>query len=145
MSTNSNNKRCNIYFCEIKSKMGFMKHFIRDGIGIAGKTLMNAADVYSGGLASKLTDKGLNAIQKNSGIIGKVAGGIGRFVLSDSFRDKMSNAANQAIKYLPNGKVKDTLKSLNDSAQNKFNSIVQPKRLNHSSKRRHKVRARDLY
>lgn len=24
MSTNSNNKRCNIYFCEIKSKMGFM-------------------------------------------------------------------------------------------------------------------------
>lgn len=48
MSTNSNNKRCNIYFCEIKSKMGFMKHFIRDGIGIAGKTLMNAADVYSG-------------------------------------------------------------------------------------------------
>lgn len=106
---------------------------------------MNAADVYSGGLASKLTDKGLNAIQKNSGIIGKVAGGIGRSVLSDSFRDKMSNAANQAIKYLPNGKVKDTLKSLNDSAQNKFNSIVQPKRLNHSSKRRHKVRARDLY
>lgn len=144
MSTNSNNKRCNIYFCEIKSKW-FMKHFIRDGIGIAGKTLMNAADVYSGGLASKLTDKGLNAIQKNSGIIGKVAGSIGRSVLSDSIRNKMSNAANQAIKYLPNGKVKDTLKSLNDSAQNKFNSIVQPKRLNHSSKRRHKVRARDLY
>ena len=118
-----------------------MKHFIRDGIGIAGKTLMNAADVYSGGLASKLTDKGLNAIQKNSGIIGKVAGSIGRSVLSDSIRNKMANAANQAIKYLPSGKVKDTLKSLNDSTQNKSIPIVQAKGLNHSSKRRRKRRA----
>lgn len=141
MSTNSNNKQCNIYFCEIKSQMGFMKHFIRDGIGLAGKTLMNAADVYSGGLASKLTDKGLNAIQKNSGVIGKVAGSIGRSVLSDSIRNKMANAANQAIKYLPSGKVKDTLKSLNDSTQNQSISIVHAKGLNHSSKRRRKRRA----
>ena len=102
-----------------KAKMGVMKSFIRDGIGIAGKALMTAADSASGGLASKVMNRGLDIATKNSGVIGKVAGGIGRNFLSDTIRSRMASMADKTIDYLPSGKLKSTLKSLNDATQNK--------------------------
>lgn len=102
-----------------KANMGVMKSFIRDGIGIAGKALMTAADSASGGLASKVMNRGLDIATKNSGVIGKVAGGIGRNFLSDTIRSRMASMADKTIDYLPSGKLKSTLKSLNDATQNK--------------------------
>ena len=99
--------------------MGIIHNMIRSGIGIAGKTLMRAADGASGGIASRLLNRTLDYAKSNSGVIGKVAGNIGRRVLSDSVRDKLSNAATKAIEYIPSGKVKDTLKRINDATQNK--------------------------
>lgn len=111
--------------------MGLAKDFIQGGVGLLGKAAMGVADHYTGGLASKFVNKGLDAVNRNSGLIGKVAGNIGRSVLSDSTRNKMANAANKAIEYLPSGKVKDTLKSLNESTQNGGSNIPttsQPRR-----------------
>ena len=99
--------------------MGVMKSFIRDGIGIAGKALMTAADSASGGLASKVMNRGLDIATKNSGVIGKVAGGIGRNFLSDTIRSRMASIADNTIDYLPSSKLKSTLKSLNDATQKK--------------------------
>ena len=99
--------------------MGLMHNMIRSGIGLAGKTLMGAANGVSGGLAGRLLNRTLNYSNSHSGVIGKVAGDVGRKVFSDSFRNKLSNAANKAIEYIPSGKVKDTLKRLNEATQNK--------------------------
>ena len=103
--------------------MDVMKSFIRDCIGIAGKALMTAADSASGGLASKVMNRGLDMATKNSGVIGKVAGGIGRNFLSDTIRSRMASMADKTIDYLPSGKLKSTLKSLNDATQNKAYSV----------------------
>ena len=92
---------------------------IRSGIGLAGKTLMRAADGMSGGIASRLLNRTLDYAKSHSGVIGKVAGDVGRKVLSESVRNKLSNAATNAIEYLPSGKVKDTLKRINEATQNK--------------------------
>ena len=80
--------------------MGVMKSFIRDGIGIAGKALMTAADSASGGLASKVMNRGLGIAAKNSGVIGKVAGGIGRNFLSAIIRSRMASMADNTLKIL---------------------------------------------
>ena len=92
---------------------------IRSGIGLAGKTLMRAADGMSGGLASRLLNRTLDYANSHSGVIGKVAGDFGRRYLSDTVRSKLSNAATKAIDYIPSGKVKDTLKRINQATQNK--------------------------
>ena len=99
--------------------MGLMHNMIRSGIGLAGKTLMGAANGVSGGLASRLLNCTLDYAKSHSGVIGKVAGDAGRRYLSESFRNKLSNAANKAIEYIPSGKVKDTLKRINEATQNK--------------------------
>lgn len=103
--------------------MGLIKNFIRDGIGLDGKTLMTAVDMHTGRLASKLLNNRIDVVKNNSEFIGKVARGIGRSVLSDSIREKMSNATTKAIDFLPSGNVKDTLKSINEAAQGKSPSI----------------------
>ena len=103
----------------LKDIMGMFNNMIRSGIGLAGKTLMRAADGMSGGLAGRLLNRTLDYAKSHSGVIGKVAGDVGRRYLSDTVRDKLSNAANKAIEYIPSGKVKDTLKRINEATQNK--------------------------
>ena len=99
--------------------MGLLHNMIRSGIGLAGKTLMRAADGMSGGIASRLLNRTLDYAKANSDVIGKVAGDVGRRYLSDVVRNKLSSAATNAIEYLPSGKVKDTLKRINEATQNK--------------------------
>lgn len=93
--------------------MGFLKSIIKKGIGIAGKTVGNYLNSVTGGLAGKVGD----LIHKNAGLLGKVAGGLGRSILSDNARNFLSKAADKALEYIPSGKVKDTLSKMNDAAQ----------------------------
>ena len=99
--------------------MGLFNNMIRRGVGLAGKTLMRAADGMSGGIASRLLNRTLDYAKSHSCVIGKVAGDVGRRYLSDTVRSKLSNAATKAIDYIPSGKVKDTLKRINQATQNK--------------------------
>lgn len=96
--------------------MGIAKKLIRSGIGAVGNYLMNIADAHTGGLAGKLMRKTMKFTDKNSGLIGKVVGDIGRSVLPLNARNALTNASNKAIDLLPSGKIKDTLKSINESA-----------------------------
>ena len=111
--------------------MGLFNNMIRSGIGLAGKTLMRAADGVSGGIASRLLNRTLDYAKANSGVIGKVAGDAGRRYLSDSVRNKLSNAATKAIEYIPSGKVKDTLKRINEATQNKPLKLTRKKKRSH--------------
>ena len=100
--------------------MGLIKRLIQNGIGVVGKHLINLADIPTGGLTSKLLNKTADYAKDNAGLIGNTIGRMGRMVLSQSIRDKLSDAATNAIKLLPTGKVKDTLKSINESAQDRY-------------------------
>ena len=100
--------------------MGLIKRLIQNGIGVAGRHLINMADVPTGGLMSKLLNGTVDYAKANSGLIGNVIGRMGRSVLNRSIRNKLSDVATNAIKLLPSGKVKDTLKSINESAQDRY-------------------------
>ena len=93
------------------------REMIKGGIGLGGKVLMGAADSVSGGLASKLLDVSTSGLTKHSGLIGKVAKGLGESFLSDSTRNKIANIADTALKYVPEGNVKTALSSINKSAK----------------------------
>ena len=97
-----------------------IKRLIQSGIGVVGKHLINLADIPTGGLTSKLLNKTADYAKDNAGLIGNTIGRMGRSVLHQSIRDKLSDAATNAIKLLPTGKVKDTLKSINESAQDRY-------------------------
>lgn len=97
--------------------MGFFRNMIRTGIGTAGKLLGGFANHMTGGLAGKVGGEILNAATKHAGVIGKVAQGIGRTILSDDARNALSKVADSAMKLIPDGKVKNALRSINDSAQ----------------------------
>ena len=101
---------------------GFLKKFIKTGVGLATKHLMNFANNNTGGLAGKLVDSAINGVNKHAGIIGKVAQGIGRKVLSDETREKLSNFADSAIKYIPKGSVRTALEKVNNAAQWRLNN-----------------------
>lgn len=58
--------------------MGFLKKIIKNGIGLAGNQVMNMANSATGGLAGKIFNATVNKVNKNSGIIGKVARGLGK-------------------------------------------------------------------
>ena len=100
--------------------MGVMKNLLRSGIGVVGKSIMNVADAHTGGLASQLLNKTMDFTHGNAGIIGKVVGGIGRSVLSNNARKKLADVSTNAINMLPSGKVKQTLKSINESAIKRY-------------------------
>lgn len=93
--------------------MGFFKNMVRNAVGLAGKTVGDWANSVTGGLAGKVG----NLVKENAGLIGKVAGGLGRAVLSDNARNFLSKAADKALKYIPNGSVKDALQKMNNAAQ----------------------------
>ena len=96
---------------------GFLKKFIKTGIGLAGKHLMNFSNGVSGGLAGKVVDNAIDGVNKHAGVIGKVAQGIGRKLLSDKTRANISNLADTAIKYIPKGNVRTALEKVNNVAQ----------------------------
>ena len=112
--------------------MGLFGNLVRSGIGIAGKTLMTAANTASGGIAGRLLNRTLNYAKNNAGVIGKVAGNFGCNMLSDSVRNRLSNAATKAIEYIPSGKVKDTLKRINEATQNKPLKLTRRKHKRHA-------------
>ena len=97
--------------------MGIFKKFIKTGIGLASKHLMNFANSATGGLAGKVVNTAIDGVNKHAGIIGKVAQGIGRKLLSDKTREKISNFADTAIKYIPKGNVRTALEKVNNAAQ----------------------------
>lgn len=101
---------------------GFLKKFIKTGVGLATKHLMNFANNHTGGLAGKLVNTAIDGVNKHAGIIGKVAQGIGRNLLSDDARKKLSNFADSAIKYIPKGSVRTALEKVNNAAQGRPNN-----------------------
>lgn len=103
--------------------MGLLKRFIKNGVSLAGKHVMNWANAATGGLAGKVADNVVNKVNKHSGVIGKVAQGIGRKLFSDKTREKMSNLADSAIKYLPKGNVRTALEKVNNAAQGRSNDF----------------------
>lgn len=97
--------------------MGFMKKFIKTGIGLVGKHLMNFADSATGGIASRLVNSAVDGVNKNAGIIGKVVRGAGKKLFNDKTRDTISNIADTALKYLPKGNIRTALEKVNNAAQ----------------------------
>lgn len=96
---------------------GFFKNFVRQGLGLAGKHLMNAANAATGGLAGKLVNGAIDGATKNAGVIGKVASQLGKRFLSDKTRNWLSKTADKALDYLPDGNVKTALSKINNAAQ----------------------------
>ena len=96
---------------------GFLKKFIKTGIGLAGKHLMNFANSATGGLAGKIVNTAIDGVNKHAGVIGKVAQGIGQKLFSDKTREKISNFADKAIKFIPKGNVRTALEKVNNAAQ----------------------------
>ena len=78
---------------------------------------MNFANSATGGLAGKVVNTAIDGVNKHAGIIGKVAQGIGRKLLSDKTSEKISNFADTAIKYIPKGNVRTALEKVNNAAQ----------------------------
>lgn len=107
--------------------MGFLKKIIKNGIGLAGNQVMNMANSATGGLAGKIFNATVNKVNKNSGIIGKVARGLGKKFLNDKTREKISNITDTAIKYIPKGNVRTALENINNAAQGKSNHNIKTK------------------
>ena len=97
--------------------MGFFKSLVKGALKHGTGALMNVANTATGGLASKVSNSIVSGAKNNAGLIGKVASGIGKHVLSDSTRNKLSSIADKAIKYIPNGEVRTALTKINNVAQ----------------------------
>ena len=103
--------------------MGLYKNIIKPEIkknlGHYGRKLFNVANVASVGRLRGLYNAATDFMDNHSGLIGKVAGHVGKKFLSQNMRDKISNAANEVIDVLPNSKLKGALIKINNAAQNK--------------------------
>ena len=113
--------------------MGFLRNIVKDGIGLIGKHAMNVANGATGGLAGTTMHMINHSLNANAGLIGKVARGLGRKLLSDNVRGKLSNAADKAINVLPSGPMKDALSKINNIAQGKP-TYTGVKPMNHTTK-----------
>ena len=91
--------------------------------GLAGKALGGLANYYTGGLAGKVG----NLVKEHSGLIGKIAGDIGRTVVPEKVRNALSSVADAALKLVPEGEVKSTLSKINDAAQGKSMNLSNAK------------------
>ncbi len=112
--------------------MGLFKNFVRKAIGTAGRYIGNMANAATGGTAGIAGKWLLNKAHDHAGTIGKVARGLGQQFLSKETRDKLSSAADTALKYLPGGKIKDTLSKINDAAQGRKATSQKPPTLKSS-------------
>ena len=97
--------------------MGFVKKLIKQGVGIAGKQLMNHANLFTGGLAGKAMNAAVSGANNNAGLIGSVANKLGNTFLNSGTRKMLSSAADTAMKFIPKGNVRDALMKINDAAQ----------------------------
>lgn len=104
--------------------MGLLSKIVKTGLGAAANWAKGTLNSATGGMAGVLGNKVLDAAHKHSGILGKVVGGIGRAVLNDNARNSLSKAADTAMKFIPSGKVKDTLSKINNAAQNRSDKGV---------------------
>lgn len=98
-------------------QMGLLSKIVKTGVGLAGNWAKGALNAATGGTAGVLGNKVLSAAHKHSGVLGKVIGGVGRAILNDNTRNALSSAADTALKFIPGGKVKDTLSRINNVAQ----------------------------
>lgn len=102
--------------------MGLYKNIIKPEIkkslGHYGRKLFNVANVASVGRLRGLYNAATDFMDNHSGLIGGVAGHIGKKFLSQSMRDKISNAANEVIDVLPNSKLKGALIKINNETRN---------------------------
>ena len=96
---------------------GAFQGALQGAIGMGARSLMGAADAATGGLASQLTNKIIHSADSNAGMIGKVASGLGKSMLNDKFRNKLSSVADKALQYIPEGSVKTALTKINNEAQ----------------------------
>ncbi len=97
--------------------MGLFRKVVRGGIGIVGKHFMNHANALSLGLAGKAKNAIVNSLSDRAGLIGKRLHTYGHYVLPDGIRNITASTADQAIKYIPKGSVRDALTKINDAAQ----------------------------
>lgn len=95
-----------------------IKSLVKGTLGYLGKRISNNLDAATGGLSSHIGKKVLDFSHKHSGTIGKIAGNIGRHVLTDKARNVLSNATDTALKYVPDGKIKDTISNISKAAKN---------------------------
>ena len=107
--------------------MGF-KQWFKEGIGLAGKHLMNVANASTGGLAGKIGNDILNYANKNAGLIGKGLNKFGHWILNDRGREKVSNAADKVLEQMPKSwKVSKVLNKINDAAQGRTSPSQRPR------------------
>ena len=119
--------------------MGF-KDWFKEGVGLAGKHLINTANAATGGIVGQLLNDGLNYVNNNAGLVGKGLKWIGNKYLSKGTRDTLSNIANKAIDHIPDGIVKDTMKKINYVAHGKRILTDEQKKLkNQRTKARRKA------
>lgn len=90
---------------------------------VLGKLMKWQYMLNPGGIATKYLG---GIIHRNADTIGKAAGGIGRKYLSSTTRNNLSNIADTAIKYMPNGTIKDTLRTINNNAQGRVRPTGKP-------------------
>lgn len=102
--------------------MGILRKLIKSGIGHVGNYIGNMANAATGGSAGLLGKWVLDKAHSNAGKIGKIAKSFGQAVLSKETRNKLSKGADEIISYLPGGKIKETLKKINNSAQGRNES-----------------------
>lgn len=107
--------------------MGLFRKWARRSIGLGSQLLMGAANSATGGLAGKLADNATGIMKNQSGLIGKTMGSLGKAFLSDNMRNKISNVADAAIKYIPKGNVREALTKINNHAQGRDENYKMPK------------------
>lgn len=106
--------------------MGIMRNLAKEGIGLGGKLLLDAADRKTGGLTSKLVNSLTSSLNNHSGLIGKVANLIGHKIFAEETRNKMGNFVDKALEFVPDGKIKDALNNINNSAQGREVKVESP-------------------
>ncbi len=65
-----------------------------------------------------------NYANKKAGIIGRAARKIGYRYMSENTRNKFADVADTAIDFMPTGRVKNTLKRINDYAQGRLGKPI---------------------
>ena len=114
--------------------MGFTD-WIKQGVGLAGKHLINSVNSASGGLIGKLVNDGLDYANKNAGIIGKGLRIMGKNYLSDGVRNTLSNLADKALEHIPDSNIKKTLTKLNNISQGRNQKYKMTKKRNKDNNR----------
>ncbi|KAK8858264.1 hypothetical protein M9Y10_013365 [Tritrichomonas musculus] len=108
----------------------FLKNLIREGIiGHELRHVFGAADFMTNGLARKFYDNTITFMNNNTKNIGILLNTAGNTLLKDSIRNGLSSISDEAIKWLPNSKLKSTLKKINNVAQGRLEDYKKIKQM----------------